>query len=362
MSLAIGTLKIILNIVVFFLALTQAYARPCFFPRDKHAQDYGWTQEHNLAVFAFGDAETRSSRCAGTFISDQGHIITAAHCLRSCIYDTTRTAQEKSSIGAQERVTSKKRLSQTCAVNMNGQQVEIDVLFAPPCSSEVAEQTLIDPDHPQKKECKNQSDLALVKLSRPLRPLKNGKLSSDPRYLEESFRCIPLNLNPQPASGRVFTLGVPEETKRPGNCNSSGKGFYFSDGFILQSNTCHDGKKLRNIHRFASTVGEASIQTDLDVTVGNSGGPLILDGMVAGVAHKEIIRDSKGVIQDERHRCEGSGYFESMDLLPEEFKTELTLEKNKCRLRAAPHTLKAPPLPSREQGSQKTAPSSSGIQ
>lgn len=226
--------------------------------------------------------DRRESECGAAVVSDEGHLLTAAHCIRNCA--------DSSYVKDQDLVDSKKdsqtpqKVPRQCFVIVNDERMIVNVELSSCDRIETQQQQL-------RPACSKIGDIAILK---PLFP--STKLSG----------CLPIskkaNLN-EP----VVAIGQPKPSQR-GQNDSPGQTLMASFGrTIPPRNTC---TMVQNADSFDQKTGQLRpgsqvplvldqyngsvsdylkenvlVQTTVDLLSGNSGGPLINErGEVIGVA------------------------------------------------------------------------------
>lgn len=236
------------------------------------------------AIMDFFD--DRGDGCSGAFVSDEGHILTASHCLETCRKDAG-TMQPP----------------YDCKMKINGRTITVEVLVAATCSPDKVRSAqfylTIAGEKRAKEEfgkCVGQSDLAILKTKDPI-----------------PFKCLPIGLSSSNLGDRVATLGRPAATERakrvPNAKDADGKSRYYSTGEIIKSATCTriiNGISTQRIVPEALEGFSHYLQTTVDMNHKSSGGPLLnQQGQVIGVA--------SFMLQDGKEECRGSTFFERLD-------------------------------------------------
>ena len=112
----------LLKVIIFFLLL---------FPFELKAKS-GWqTLPSDPSVVKI---ENSSGTCTGTFISNNGHILTARHCLHTCLIQE-KAVQETiifPDYGWQSPKLYRQNRVATCSLKLNGQETKVQVLSSGP--------------------------------------------------------------------------------------------------------------------------------------------------------------------------------------------------------------------------------------
>lgn len=236
------------------------------------------------AVMDFSDDPT--DRCSGAFVSDEGHILTAAHCLKTC-REKAGTMQPP----------------YDCKLKLNGRAVTVEILVAATCKAREVKlarfhSTMLGEARAKELlgDCVGQSDLAILKSKDPV-----------------SFACLPMNTSPPNLGDSVAALGRPMATERakqsPGAKDADGKSLYYSTGKIIKSDSCTrvvNGTVMKNIVPNALEGLSHYLQTTVDLNYNSSGSPMLnQQGQIVGVA--------AFMFQDKKEECRGSTFFERLD-------------------------------------------------
>jgi hypothetical protein len=240
--------------------------------------------------------------CSSSYISDQGHILTASHCLDSCVFDVDGNRKNANS-------------HLECEFTLNGKKTVVDVLMMSACSGndtiaygELLRHRVEEIDMPEKlRKCKDQADLAVIM----------------PRNKAKEFKCMPINLE-SPIGKNAYTLGWPEETLR-GAGDSNGIDLYYSQGSILekQSLKCTPVKSIfsalvkklpkeLDLKSFAPKGHVDQVQTDIDFVEGSSGGPAIDEETGEGIGIASVISDPMGFVHNYKMECKGATFFQAL--------------------------------------------------
>lgn len=212
------------------------------------------------ASAAFVAIGPSNSICSGSYISDSGHIATAGHCLDQCMFG------EQNSI---QNTTGK------CELNINGTMTSVRILSMASCTQRQIRQANaqmegFDPS------CANQSDVAIVIAEN--RP--------------ENFACLAMAQG-EVDSEDLFTMGIPNRTRRGDGFDSDGSTLQFSTGRIFPKSetSCivgangiltdrifgrhQPGNRLSLPELSVRILGQHDVRTTIDGVNGNSGGPLM---------------------------------------------------------------------------------------
>jgi V8-like Glu-specific endopeptidase len=230
-----------------------------------------------------------ANSCTAQFISDQGHLLTADHCLEDCRLKNDGKLDNNS----------------TCEFKINGIKQKFKVnLHSKDCRTkyDFPEITngLSGEEELRKltEKCTNSFDVAI------LEPLDKSDL--------KDFSCLKMSDQNISESNQedFFTLGFPNKTFRnePKSAdlisNSNGVDLQYSIGNIVNQDHCvTKGKRIEFPTRTAEFRSHY-IQTNIDTTTGSSGGALFNSkGEILGV-----VSFSLDQLSLQRH-CEGSSFF-----------------------------------------------------
>lgn len=259
------------------------------------------------------EAEDGDYKCSGSYVSDEGHILTAAHCIDDCIFDNKRGHRVRSD-GVH-----------ICQLKVNQDLINVAVLRVPVCKASKKVDLLQNTEHRgslSKKDfaCIGDPDMVILL----------------PEDKPEAFSCLPLATEHKQGDS-VSTFGFPRATTRDTG-NSNGEDLYFSEGKILKNHPyCSTGvpgstpwRLSKSSHNGMRWFGH--IRTDVDVVKGSSGGPLVnSSGEVIGVA----AYSGSGVMQNEQRECKGASFFEPTNNLVKDLKKHnpALLDQLKCTSR-----------------------------
>lgn len=193
-------------------------------------------------------------KCSGAFVSDEGDILTASHCLGSC-------------------------KGNTCDVVINGVKTTATIKFESPCRPfEINRQNRRrnwpgKSPKPGELNCLGKTDIAIL----------------TPATLPKQYSCLSIGKN-APIGDAVYTIGYPAQTTR-GEKDSNGKDVYASYGKVIPKNeSClmksspsllnwllgyRRGKLIDMGAKYVGPEGIDStgrIQTTVDLNHGSSGG------------------------------------------------------------------------------------------
>jgi Trypsin-like peptidase domain len=278
-----------------------------------------------LALIATAvDFRTDKERCSGNFISDDGHILLASHCLTSC--DPQSDLNSKTSPIARDL---------TCEASVNGMKQRFHVEFKSRCSQDADLAAIIARSKgtsvpAQYQHCGAAADLAVVKLD----------------HMPVNSSCLEMSTKAPELGESVFSLSRPAFTSRGGDPrNSNGRDLYATSGKVVRSQKCQLKEVSKNflsvlMMDFSSESGEKSLgenaeffsnhylQATVDAQVGSSGSSLLdKNGRVAGV----IVRINH--LNNELRECEGATYSEPIGRITEtakSWKADYDLSKIKC--------------------------------
>lgn len=240
--------------------------------------------------------------CSGSYISDQGHILTAGHCLQNCA--------ERAGLWKD-----RKPKEMECILAVDGVAKRVKVILASRCNpSQGGERRFKDGTD----ECPDDADLAIVL----------------PDPAPSSFSCLEM-ATARPGPGEAIrAMGWPLKTERANGGNSDGTRLQVSKGRIVQQGYCDqvlaDGSTKQVFIAGLKNVNTRLLQATADVIPRQSGGALLnRNGQLVGVAHAVVHANQKT-------ECRGGGLFESLDRLPamaKAWKAEAELANMKCSAR-----------------------------
>lgn len=234
------------------------------------------------------------AECTGTMVSDDGYLLSAAHCFDSFLI--------KKSDGT---------VIFPFEVKVNGVETRVDVVYAPNCSTQ---------DFRDRK-CYDYQDLILLKLKSPptnylCLPISKNKISINE---EESF----------------VSLGYPRNTNRwkegLGDARGYGEDLYFAKGKFINKPYCEvksvkEGYQGNSKHQYPKvgqlmplspdrpwrTSSKGTLQTTHSIQLGASGGPYINSDLEIVALYSFFI--SAGNTEDESKEfndfvdCEGNSF------------------------------------------------------
>lgn len=210
--------------------------------------------------------------CSGSFVSDQGHILTASHCAEVCLADPHRTGE---------------RQNMKCEIEVNGKKVPVRIVTMSPCLAEDRMKAF----DAGRDDCQNEGDIAIL-------------LPDEP---PTEFSCLAMAAAPPAEGEAVYALGYPGKTTRADG-NSNGTRMYMSYGNVRKSDTCKKDTTGADVAiKSPAIYQKRMIQTTVDIAPGSSGGPLInSNGEVVGVA--SLVLNKQVAVSE----CAGSTFFESL--------------------------------------------------
>ncbi len=257
-------------------------------------------------LMAIPRLEILGARCSVAVVSDQGHLLTAGHCVERCL-DAQSMYVKKNGILALDI----DRLPEVrCQISVNGQPMQARVLAVNLCPSDA---WLKDP---KALQICGAGDYALLELI--------GK---------HSFRssCFQVSRRRAGPGQTVLAIGYPQASHRahlrPGALDSDGRSQYISIGQILRpSMMCKrrvaDSEQFSGFDLYPRAFQSDSrmrlimqeveqgriLQASNDILKGNSGGALIgrYSAKLVGVASFMMSNH-----HDAHAECEGSGFFTS---------------------------------------------------
>ncbi len=228
--------------------------------------------------------------CSGAVVSDQGHILTAGHCLENC--------SDKKEVSKDRGI---KARPQQCIVKIDGVETKVDVKLTSQCTFE-EHQEAVTVHSPRR--CTQFNEVAVI--------LPPSGVTKKP--------CLSIAKNYKMGE-RVYTIGYPSLTMR-GERDSDGVSQYASFGQIVpHSQKClmikntlvkdkltdkdQPGEFVNFDKSFPPNMKMGAIQTTIDAVPGNSGGPLINSkGEIIAVASFADTQKN-----NEFKQCQGSSFF-----------------------------------------------------
>jgi hypothetical protein len=225
-------------------------------------------------------------------LSDEGHVLTASHCLNSCFgaQSSERLTEILSARPGQP-------LQLTCPFIIDGQSVNAEVVVSQRCRLEnVRDGRPADNDLNQLSECHvSAGDVTILKV---------------PNEVLRSRPCLPMNFNPPNHGSDVIAMGSPLRTNRRhyGARNADGRSFYFSTGQIINSDQCtlKESPWSSNLRTLRPALPPAVarlrnpryFQMSADIESGSSGGPVLNSNLeIIGVASSTLTPHSGGHLE-----------------------------------------------------------------
>jgi hypothetical protein len=239
------------------------------------------------------------ARCTGNVVSDEGTLMTAGHCVQACL-ERAGVFEKKQGIS---HVNQEKMAQVKCKIRVNGKLTEAEVLATNDCRGP-GEWTNTSP-----KSCG--ADFAFLKIK------DTGALGP--------AGCFQVSGREIQAGAKVATIGYPYLTARArlktGAKDSDGKSQFVSYGqtipFTSRCSTeidsdggrpyAADMSRNMPVALYQERVRSgATLQTDVDITKGNSGGGLIdqATGEIVAIA-------SSHVVLNQLRECKGASLFSS---------------------------------------------------
>jgi hypothetical protein len=220
------------------------------------ARFYYWREKNKLAA------------CSTGFISDQGHMLTASHCLQNCTLEGVR---REINVDTGEV---------SCLTYMAGKYVKVKVISSSKCDildrwQKVGNTISLGLPLSTLASC-DTDDLALVLPETP----------------PENFFCAPISGRAPALNEKVYAMGAPGATQRWDGKDSDGMHMYVSNGNVVDTDFCR--RKDRNTGkpgvprrlRFAEYARKVGyLQVTADSYSGGSGGPLFnMQGEIIGLS------------------------------------------------------------------------------
>lgn len=261
-----------------------------------------------------------SQDCSGVIVSDEGHLLTASHCLDICRFNEDGTPTGKN----------------RCLLKVNERPIGFTVLRGNTCNIQQRQKAEV-----AKKYGKSLADFPANCLDGDL----NDFALLKPTALNDlgDFSCLEIGPQKPRLSEEVFAMGFPNQTfrtqhERPNAKDAPGGKLAISFGKVVSSNTCEqrwvaqDGfnrfifgerevPEKKEIQEIVKQLWGHSIQTTVDINQGSSGGPLVNSlGQVVGVAS---VMDAW--VHNEKRECRGATFFQPV--------ASLTRDRLSCKRR-----------------------------
>lgn len=252
--------------------------------------------------------EREANLCTGTFVSDVGDILTASHCIDSCLYRADGTPKEPR--------------PEKCLAYFAGQPQFFTVLKHSPCRAELAHEALT-----AKRRGRSVAKYPAACLQEPISDLAVIRLSLPDAF---PYTCLPVGEKPPAPGESLIAMAYPEQTERWKHqrrdaLDSDGERLQFSSGKIADGKTCssrwepnnslgqwwygegpHETKYPLDQEFQKSFAG--MIPTTVDIARGSSGAGLInSENEIVGVASAQ---DTS--VQSARWQCEGASFFQPL--------------------------------------------------
>lgn len=256
--------------------------------------------------FALSSAATRlivhggkPTSCSASYVSDQGHVLTAAHCLEGCV--------------TRDKVPKFPAKDIQCDVTLGGRKMKARIVVMATCHPKLMIESTLN----GRPTCEDQGDLAILMPETP----------------PKDFGCLKIATRLPEVDHTVTAIGYPKKTTRRGPGNSDGVNMHISRGKIVQKDHCvRIAKKNREEVALsgAENLQKRFIQSTADIVQGSSGGPLVnSSGEIVGVAMAHMGDNDK-------YECPGSAFFESLvtlDPMSRKWGTRQELEDMQCSRR-----------------------------
>ena len=259
-------------------------------------------------------------RCSAAIVSDQGHILTAGHCIDQCLRDNNAYTQS----GGFHTVNTEVLSQVKCQIVVNNKKVDVKVLATNDCPT---------------------PEWTSAKAPKSCRGLDYAILELDPPILSQQPCFRTSRRHPGPGQ-TVMAVGFPKASNRKSNKASArdadGKSQFISTGKTISAqDTCEmsvDNKSvISSIFTGKETAGPKTlgdeqikfalervnskglIQTTADILQGSSGGPLInrYSGQLIGVASFFA-----GGRHGDTAECKGAAFFSSAATMVEEIESK----------------------------------------
>ena len=259
-----------------------------------------------------GAFNTAGARCTGSYISDDGHILTASHCLDDCLFNDNGKPKMPEGVSSPPQC--------RILIGDSTEPIKFEVTKANSCSMSVrsalrkniAHATPLTP-----KACQD-GNLADVAILKPVRKPKD-------------FSCLSLASAPPQLGNPLISLSYPRETfraanDRPDAKDANGTSLYFSSGRIINEATCErtitNPSKIGAIFQPTITVirplapqirdiNPDLFQTTVDSEYGSSGAPLLNENdEIVGVISKD---DNKASTPE--NECRGATFGQPTNML-----------------------------------------------
>lgn len=263
--------------------------------------------------------KSTNGSCTATTISSEGHMITARHCLRTCLIQS-KVFKEVAVLGGATYyfdIVPENLEASECSVKIDDQDVKIKIEATSPGMILGMNENSLRTLEPQlfkdlvEKGYTKYGDFVIFK----------------PKGLTGPQACVPISTRAVQAGDIQQSLGYPGETERPDGFNSDGESLYYSKGYVLASiteNTCVQETTFSEYHYnklFETFDDPRNFMTTLDAIHGSSGtsvmGP---DNGVAGILTNVFrLAEYTRLDSDEPavRYCKGSGQALSMSTILE---------------------------------------------
>lgn len=264
---------------------------------------------HDLeSVVLIEGLSSGDGRCSGVVISNQGHILTARHCLQKCMFQQGLFQNISEQSATEYQVTNKDKLGQlACEVSIDGQMNSVILEATSPgliTRFNSASLQALNPSLFKKLVSEGFTSRGDFLVLRPAHPLKGKK-------------CRALASSDAAVGADVVTIGYPGATARTSGFNSDGVHATKSEGQIssgIEENLCLS--ELSNRDSILMQIGirfneDTAVMSTVDAVAGASGSPLF-DGQSGDVLGVLIqVYDHSWYTKNEGdspiHRyCEGS--------------------------------------------------------
>lgn len=243
--------------------------------------------------------------CSGSFISDDGDILTASHCMDSCRFNGDGSS---------------KNTGGTCELVINGVKQELEVIKGGACSHKVS----VDVQAAKKK---GQSLEGFPENCRAGAIEDYAILHPKNKSALKNFSCLPLAEGKTNLQDNVFAMGYPSSTQRssvPNSRDAESGTLAISTGQIVSKPTCtQKWVAAKGVSKLFYGSGvqtteveippelleqvQGKLQTTVDLSPGSSGSPLIN-------SRGEIVGSASTIISSKLHNwtreCAGATSFQ----------------------------------------------------
>lgn len=272
--------------------------------------------------------------CAGSYVSNEGHILSAAHCLQPCIDQIRR--ENPRLISQAQASASVRREQLKCDININGVNTQVRIHLMNSCALDYHD-LWKNPSAPE--SCK-QNDLAVIQAVNP----------------PANTACLTMATTAPPLNTEVVSIGVPGATHRRNHRQTArdarGSELSLSRGSVVEQDFCsllqedprRPGVTVSGVHPLPRNLlrnlrSHGYIQVTADGVQGSSGGPVLnSNGHIVGVNAAVVFSDPTN------YECSGSLFAAPLTHLTREISSwnpEFNMTTLSCRNPSAPAPIPA---------------------